>query len=170
MDLFGAFLYKKVLRSKPNTSLVLYSSDSMGRRDFICLHICPHGTNVLKWYLRNVDVSFPFISSWIGEWRGLGSSFSKSGFFCLLRDFFFSIERKERKHLRLHWIRIYFLFFIFDFKAVETLREAERLVSLITNHQPKQDCRKCLCFLLWKLYLPPTPFPDQRLMNPFPCL
>lgn len=126
----------------------LDTSDLMGRQDFSCLYICPHGANVLKWYLRNVDVRFHFISSWIGERRGLRTSISKSGFFWWLRDISFFSWKKERKNQKMRWIGIHFLFFFFDFKTVKTPREAEQLVSF-TNRQQKQESKK---FLLWQLY------------------
>lgn len=117
----------------------LDSSNILGRHSFICLHIHLHGFKVLILYPRNVDVKFHFISSRIGEWGGLGISVPKLGIVAFLIG---KKKKKEKSETALSCNTFSFFFF----KTVKTPRETEQLVSLITNHQQKQeDCRKFLC-------------------------
>lgn len=135
------------------SSFQLDSSIIEGKWDFICSPICPYGTNVLKWHLRNGDVSSMLLLPEQVSGGGLGIPISQSGILLIAWGLPFFNWKKKRKNPRMHWWGGYFLFFFFfDFKTSHNSQRSR--AACLINHQPPTQTRR------WQ-EIPLPPFSSQ---------
>ena len=129
----------------------------MGRWDFICLLICPRGTNAVKQHPRNGDVSFMLLLPEQVSREVWGFQFLNQKFFWLLGDIIIFSWRERGKTWSCIELEDIFLpsFFFFKISRLVMIpREAECLSHQSPTINPnKKMAGNSSAFLLFQLYL-----------------